>query len=308
MRTLQLTDQNIGEVLRLLAGVLHTGNIEFMTAGGAQVSSKSGEAGGPGAPPGGRSQADGLVLSCSSQPGGGASGPELRAAGGGADPPVHDPPGRGDLHAAHGGAGQAVAPPPKRRPSLEAEPASLSGCAVWVLQAADSRDSMAMALYSRCFTWIIRSINTRIRGPEDFKAISILDIFGFENFEVRLDLGGGVPSPRAGLTRLLPPQVNRFEQFNINYANEKLQEYFNMHIFSLEQLEYNRWVKVGSLVLWAVPGESAGVSAPQGGAGVGRHQLDGQRGVFGPDREGEDGSARATPTSLHIQVSWGKAR
>lgn len=38
-------------------------------------------------------------------------------------------------------------------------------------------------------------------------------------------------------------QVNRFEQFNINYANEKLQEYFNKHIFSLEQLEYNRWVK-----------------------------------------------------------------
>lgn len=40
--------------------------------------------------------------------------------------------------------------------------------------------------------------------------------------------------------------MNRFEQFNINYANEKLQEYFNMHIFSLEQLEYNKWVKVGS--------------------------------------------------------------
>lgn len=43
----------------------------------------------------------------------------------------------------------------------------------------------------------------------------------------------------------MPPtctlQVNRFEQFNINYANEKLQEYFNKHIFSLEQLEYNRY-------------------------------------------------------------------
>lgn len=35
-------------------------------------------------------------------------------------------------------------------------------------------------------------------------------------------------------------QVNRFEQFSINYANEKLQEYFNKHIFSLEQLEYSR--------------------------------------------------------------------
>lgn len=45
-----------------------------------------------------------------------------------------------------------------------------------------------------------------------------------------------------------PLQVNRFEQFNINYANEKLQEYFNKHIFSLEQLEYNRWVLSMTLV------------------------------------------------------------
>ncbi len=43
MRTMQFTEENIGEILRLLAGILHTGNIEFMTAGGAQVSSKSGQ-------------------------------------------------------------------------------------------------------------------------------------------------------------------------------------------------------------------------------------------------------------------------
>lgn len=42
MRTMQFTEENIREVLRLLAGILHAGNIEFMTAGGAQVSSKSG--------------------------------------------------------------------------------------------------------------------------------------------------------------------------------------------------------------------------------------------------------------------------
>lgn len=53
---------------------------------------------------------------------------------------------------------------------------------------------------------------------------------------------------KSGFPRLFDPpalcfcssQVNRFEQFNINYANEKLQEYFNKHIFSLEQLEYNK--------------------------------------------------------------------
>ncbi|TNN84477.1 Unconventional myosin-X [Liparis tanakae] len=85
------------------------------------------------------------------------------------------------------------------------------------MQAVDSRDSVAMALYSQCFSWIIMRINQKIKGKDNFKSIGILDIFGFENFE-----------------------VNRFEQFNINYANEKLQEYFNKHIFSLEQLEYNR--------------------------------------------------------------------
>lgn len=45
MRTMQFTEENIQEVLRLLAGILHAGNIEFMTAGGAQVSSKSGQTG-----------------------------------------------------------------------------------------------------------------------------------------------------------------------------------------------------------------------------------------------------------------------
>lgn len=43
---------------------------------------------------------------------------------------------------------------------------------------------MAMALYSQCFAWVIKKINSRIKSKEDFKSIGILDIFGFENFEV----------------------------------------------------------------------------------------------------------------------------
>lgn len=54
-----------------------------------------------------------------------------------------------------------------------------------LLQAVDSRDSVAMALYSQCFSWIILKINQKIKGKENFKSIGILDIFGFENFEVR---------------------------------------------------------------------------------------------------------------------------
>ena len=49
----------------------------------------------------------------------------------------------------------------------------------------DSRDSVAMALYAQCFSWIVRKINQKVKGKENFKSIGILDIFGFENFEVR---------------------------------------------------------------------------------------------------------------------------
>lgn len=70
------------------------------------------------------------------------------------------------------------------------------------LQALDSRDSLAMALYSQCFNWIIGKINSRIRGTEDFKSISILDIFGFENFEVSLELKEN-PSEAAGRSHVL---------------------------------------------------------------------------------------------------------
>lgn len=43
-----------------------------------------------------------------------------------------------------------------------------------------------MALYSQCFSWLINKINTKIKGKENFKSVGILDIFGFENFQVRI--------------------------------------------------------------------------------------------------------------------------
>ncbi|XP_047741246.1 unconventional myosin-X, partial [Hyalella azteca] len=84
-------------------------------------------------------------------------------------------------------------------------------------QALDARDAVAKALYSALFRWLVRRTNATISGHRGHPAacISVLDIFGFETFK-----------------------ENSFEQLCINYANEKLQFYFNKHIFKLEQQEY----------------------------------------------------------------------
>uniref|UniRef100_A0ACB8FC92 Unconventional myosin-X n=1 Tax=Sphaerodactylus townsendi TaxID=933632 RepID=A0ACB8FC92_9SAUR len=179
MEVMQFTTEEVYDVLRLLAGILHLGNIEFMTAGGAQVSFKT-------------------ALSRSS---------ELL----GLD------------------STQLTEALTQRSMILRGEEILTP---LSVQQAIDSRDSMAMALYSQCFAWVIKKINSRIKGNNDFKSIGILDIFGFENFE-----------------------VNRFEQFSINYANEKLQEYFNKHIFSLEQLEYSKEGLMWEDINWTDNGE-----------------------------------------------------
>ncbi|XP_030730938.1 unconventional myosin-IXa isoform X5 [Globicephala melas] len=88
-------------------------------------------------------------------------------------------------------------------------------------EAVTVRNSMAKSLYSALFDWIVFRINHALMNSKDLEqntktlSIGVLDIFGFEDYE-----------------------NNSFEQFCINFANERLQHYFNQHIFKLEQEEY----------------------------------------------------------------------
>uniref|UniRef100_A0A8C2M6A0 Unconventional myosin-Ic n=1 Tax=Cricetulus griseus TaxID=10029 RepID=A0A8C2M6A0_CRIGR len=89
-------------------------------------------------------------------------------------------------------------------------------------QAAYARDALAKAVYSRTFTWLVRKINRSLASKDaespswrSTTVLGLLDIYGFEVF-----------------------QHNSFEQFCINYCNEKLQQLFIELTLKSEQEEY----------------------------------------------------------------------
>ncbi|XP_058725005.1 myosin-15-like isoform X1 [Vicia villosa] len=80
------------------------------------------------------------------------------------------------------------------------------------------RDTLAKTVYARLFDWLVDKINRSVgQDVNSHMQIGVLDIYGFECFK-----------------------NNSFEQFCINFANEKLQQHFNEHVFKMEQEEYGK--------------------------------------------------------------------
>ena len=85
-----------------------------------------------------------------------------------------------------------------------------------------NRDALSKKLYDNMFNWLVIKMNRTIEPPElsdpNFdqvaKTIGLLDIFGFENF-----------------------RLNNFEQFCINYVNEKLHKLYIAAIFEAEKMD-----------------------------------------------------------------------
>merc|ERR1719384_707809 len=84
-------------------------------------------------------------------------------------------------------------------------------------QAEGAVGGIARGVFDRLFKWLIIKCNDTLIDPTMKKAnfSAVLDIAGFEMFE-----------------------YNGFEQISINFVNEKLQQFFNHHMFVVEQEEY----------------------------------------------------------------------
>ncbi|XP_056283447.1 myosin VIa isoform X5 [Pseudoliparis swirei] len=175
MKKIGLDDTEKLDLFRVVAGVLHLGNIDFeeagSTSGGCTIRKQSSEAVEHSAELLGLEEED-LRVSLTSKV---------------------------MLTTAGGAKGTVIKVPLK------------------VEQANNARDALAKAVYSRLFDHVVKRVNQCFPFQASANFIGVLDIAGFEYFE-----------------------HNSFEQFCINYCNEKLQQFFNERILKEEQELYQR--------------------------------------------------------------------
>ncbi|XP_034129199.1 myosin heavy chain, muscle isoform X24 [Drosophila guanche] len=87
-----------------------------------------------------------------------------------------------------------------------------------VQQVSNSIGALCKGVFDRLFKWLVKKCNETLDTKQKRQHfIGVLDIAGFEIFD-----------------------YNGFEQLCINFTNEKLQQFFNHHMFVLEQEEYQR--------------------------------------------------------------------
>ncbi|XP_035909608.1 myosin heavy chain, muscle isoform X30 [Anopheles stephensi] len=85
-------------------------------------------------------------------------------------------------------------------------------------QVTNSVGALCKGIFDRLFKWLVKKCNETLDTKQKrAQFIGVLDIAGFEIFD-----------------------FNGFEQLCINFTNEKLQQFFNHHMFVLEQEEYQR--------------------------------------------------------------------
>ncbi|XP_055077033.1 unconventional myosin-Vb [Periophthalmus magnuspinnatus] len=114
-------------------------------------------------------------------------------------------------------------------------------------QAVEAQNALSKHIYGQMFTWTVHRLNSALRSqrgqPKSF--IGVLDIYGSAtavHVEKMFSLFFGIHLLMLFLLccSFETFTKNSFEQFCINYANEKLQQQFNRHVFHLEQEEYIR--------------------------------------------------------------------
>ncbi|KFQ54275.1 Myosin-3, partial [Pelecanus crispus] len=105
-----------------------------------------------------------------------------------------------------------------------------------VQQVNNSVGALAKAVYEKMFLWMVVRINQQLdtKQPRQY-FIGVLDIAGFEIFDASFHF-----ILRMNKSCLCTEQFNSLEQLCINFTNEKLQQFFNHHMFVLEQEEYKK--------------------------------------------------------------------